>query len=206
MSNVDRLFAEYIAEHRAGGEADPVTYMDRAKLEERHELAALLDGYLARAERAPFDEQALGGSAAEGTIDALERALAGSSGLWPAVLPRLRARIDLKRSELVERLAVALGVTGQREKVATYYNAMEHGTLDATGVSGRVIEALGEILGERAEALRELGRSLGATSSDSGSAPVFTRQTGPAPVGPTEPTGQSDDAWDEVDELFRGGH
>ena len=27
MSNVDRLLADYIAEHRAGGEADPGAYL-----------------------------------------------------------------------------------------------------------------------------------------------------------------------------------
>ena len=59
MSDVDRLLADYIAEHRAGGEADPGTYLARASAAERAELAALIDAYLARAPRQPFDQAAL---------------------------------------------------------------------------------------------------------------------------------------------------
>ena len=110
MSDVDRLLADYIAEHRAGGEADPRAYLSRASPAERRELAALIDAYLARAPRQPFDQASFRGSSAERTVDELERAIAGQAGLWPALLPRLRDRAGLKRSELVERLAAALGV------------------------------------------------------------------------------------------------
>ena len=41
MSDVDRLLAEYLAEHRAGGEADPRTYLSRVSPPHRAELAAL---------------------------------------------------------------------------------------------------------------------------------------------------------------------
>ena len=51
MSDVDRLLAEYIAEHRAGGEADPRAFLSRASPAEQRELASLIDAYLARAPR-----------------------------------------------------------------------------------------------------------------------------------------------------------
>ena len=59
MSDVDRLLAEYVAEHRAGGEADPREFLSRASPAERPELAALIDAYLARAPRQQFDEGGL---------------------------------------------------------------------------------------------------------------------------------------------------
>ena len=62
MSDVDRLLAEYVAEHRAGGEADPREYLSRASPPSGAELAALIDAYLARAPRQQFDEASFRGS------------------------------------------------------------------------------------------------------------------------------------------------
>ena len=160
MSDVDRLLADYIAEHRAGGEADPREYLSRASSAQRTELAALIDAYLARAPRQQFNETEFRGSRAERTVDELERAIAGKAGLWPAMLPQLRDRAGLKRSELVERLAAALGVGDRRDKVAGYYHEMEQGLLPAAGVSDRVLDALGRIVGETTQALRDAGRAL----------------------------------------------
>ena len=170
MTDVDRLLADYIAEHRAGGEADPGEYLARASPAQRTELAALIDTYLAHAPRQPFDQAAFRGSSAERTVDELERAIAGQAGLWPAVLPSLRDRAGLKRSELVERLAAALGVSDRRDKVAAYYHEMEQGRLPAQGVSDRVLDALGRLVGETAQALREAGRALTPPSKGPGAA------------------------------------
>jgi hypothetical protein len=208
MTKVDRLLADYIAEHRAGGEADPREYLSRASPAQRVELAALIDTYLAHAPRQRFDQTRFRGSSAERTVDELERAVAGQAGLWPALLPRLRDRAGLKRSELVERLASALGVGGRKEKVAGYYHEMEQGRLPAQGVSDRVLEALGQLVGETAQALREAGRAL--TPSGQGpaaAAPAFARRAYGEPgaaeraVASAPPPAE----WDDVDELFRGG-
>ncbi len=82
--------------------------------------------------------------------------------MWPALLPRLRNRAGLKRSQLVERLASALGTGDKTDKVAVYYHQMEQGTLPARGVSDRVLEALGQLVGETAQALRSAGRAVTA--------------------------------------------
>jgi hypothetical protein len=211
VSDVEHLLAEYIAEHRAGGEADPGAYLARAPDRQRTELAMLIDAYLTRAPRQTFDEERYRGSSAERTVDELERALRGRSGLWPALLPQLRDRAGLRRSELVERLAVALGVGNQASKVAGYYHQMEQGLLPAQGVSERVLEALGQIIGESAQALRESGRSLASAAGGPPPASTsFARRAyaegtaaAPAPSPPTTP-GEAAES-DEVDELFRGG-
>jgi hypothetical protein len=207
MSDVDRLLAEYIAEHRAGGKADPRTYLSRASRTERRELAALIDAYLARAPRQQFDEAMFRGSSAERTVDELERAIAGQAGLWPALLPRLRDRAGLRRSELVERLAVALGVSARKDKVAVYYHEMEQGLLPAQGVSDRVLRALGELVGETTDALREAGRALTPSGEGPTAAPAaFARRAYAEPAAAPSPGVQprQDGEWDEVDELFRG--
>lgn len=208
MTDLDRLLTEYIAEHRAGDEADPRAYLFRASADERAELAALIDAYLARTSRQPVDTASFAGSRAERTVDELQRAIAGQAGLWPAVLPRLRDRAGLKRSALVDRLASRLGVEDRREKVASYYHEMEQGLLPAAGVSDRVLEALGRIVGEPAQALRDAGRALKASGEGPAvPAPAFARRAYDAePQGLPSPGDEPQRAgeWDEVDELFRG--
>lgn len=208
MSDIQRLLTEYIAEHRAGGEADPGDYLSRASPAQRRELATLIDAYLARAPRQTFDEAAFRGSSAERTVDELERAIAGQSGLWPALLPSLRDRAGLKRSELVERLAAALGVTDRKDKVASYYHEMEQGLLPAQGVSDQVLAALGKLVGETAQALRDAGRALTPPSEGRAAAPAaFARRARvePAEVPPSGAQPPPEAEWDEVDELFCGG-
>jgi hypothetical protein len=208
MSAVDRLLAEYMEEHRSGGEADPVAYLDRAAAEDRRELAALIDGYLARAPRREFDETAFRDSQAEVMVDGLQRSVVGCSGLWPAILPRSRARAGLKRRELVERLALALEVGERSEKVGRYYHEMEQGLLPADGVSDQVLEALARLVGSTASTLRDAGRALGAAPERPGGGEAFARETSvdaaAASAAPTAKT-PAQEPWDEVDELFRGG-
>lgn len=207
MSSVERLLADYIAEHRAGGEADPREYLSRASPSDQRELAALIDAYLARAPRQEFDEMTFRGSSAERTVDELERAIAGQAGLWPALLPRLRDRARLKRSELVERLAEALGVSDRKDKVGGYYHEMEQGLLPAQGVSDRVLSALGELICETTQALREAGRALTPSGEGPTAAPAaFARRAYAEPAGAQSPgvKGRREGEWDEVDELFRG--
>lgn len=211
MSDVDRLLQEYVREYQAGGEADPLAYLARVSGTDRLELEALIDGYLAHAPRVEVDLAAYPGSLAEKVVDSLSPAITGVSGLWPTVLPALRNAARLRRREVVERLAAALGVASREDKVADYYNQMEQGRLPATGVSERVLEALGGIVGASAERLRTMGGALSAAGPPAGSAPAFARTgspgeeqaASPAAAVPT-PAGEPPE-WDEVDELFRGG-
>jgi len=189
MTDIALLLAEYIAEHRSGGEADPSVYVARASPEARAELAALIDTFLTRAPRSAFDEQQAMGSAAERTVEEIQRAITGQSGLWPALLPELRNRAGLKRSDLVSRLAGLLGVPNRTDKVARYYHEMEQGLLPSQGVSERVLEALGQIIGESAQALRDAGRPLGAPLAGESVAGATSRS----------------EEWDDVDTLFRDG-
>src|SRR5205807_4553891 len=114
-----------------------------------------------------------------------------------------------KRSTLVDQLAAALGVKDRQQKVAGYYHQTEQGLLPADGVSDRVLEALGQIVGETAHVLREAGRALAPPSQGPTAAPAvaFARrayaEAAEAPTPAVASAGESE--WDEVDQLFRGG-
>jgi hypothetical protein len=224
MADVERLLSEYIAEHRAGGEADPLEYLERVEGTDRVELVELIDAYLERSPGREWDATAYRGSDAERVADAITRSLAGQAGWWPLVLPRLRAKMEMTRATVVARLASALDVAGREEKVAGYYNAMEHGTLDSHGVSSRVLAALGDIYGASADYLREISEPVrqGAGGAAGPAAPAMLRKAfpdpeyvdvsvadkidlPPAPASPGTAAASRAPDRDEVDELFTGG-
>ena len=213
MADVDTLLKEYIAAHRAGGEADPRDWLARVEGRERALLAAMIDTYLERAPAPEWDPEAFRQSGLAPLAERIESSLHGQAGTWPAVLPSLSHKSRLKRSDLVARLAAALGVPDRQDKVGSYYHEMERGLLPAEGVQDRVLEALGSILGQSAEALRAAGRALTpGTGADAAGAAAFAREARPdarfsveAAAGPSVDPGAAEDEWDEVDRLFRGG-
>ena len=172
MADVDKLFTDYVAEHRAGGEADPRAYLERVEGIDRDELATLIDAYLVRSPGRRWDPDAYQGSRAQALATGVERSIGGEAGAWPLLLPRLRERAKIKRAVLVARLAAALGVSGQTEKVAGYYHEMEQGSLDSSrgldrcwkrwrrssGRAPRRCEARGEVRRGPAASRRERSR------------------------------------------------
>jgi hypothetical protein len=199
MDELNTLLEEYKQAFRAG-EGDPRPFVARAAPADRALLAALIDAFLEEAPRRGHSE----GGPAEAVTDEVHRTLAGASGLWPALLPRLRGRARLRRAELVSQLAARLGAQGEQEKVGLYYHQMEQGLLPESGVSDTVLEALGRIVGYTAEALRKAGQlpAPGPPRTDEGAA--FARATYGEPAEPAAAAPRTE-AWDEVDRLFRGG-
>ncbi len=214
MADVEELLQAFVAKHERGGEADVQAYLAQAASEgERAQLASLMDAYLARAPRRDWDAPAFEQSGAAPLAESLARSLSGPAGLWPTLLPRLRTRARIARADLSGQLADRLGAGGNRDKVALYYHQMEQGQLPSEGVSDRVLEALGEIVGESREALRRAGEAMaGAPGPATGPGAVFARAAAP-PAGGNEPTEapaspareQGAGKWDEIDRLFRGG-
>jgi hypothetical protein len=215
VAELERLFAEFVEAHLGGRNPDPWEYIDRLSGDERDELEGLIDAYYMDAPPREWDAGDFKGSDAERVADAIDRCFRGRSGLWPIVLPRLRDRARLKRSELVSRLAEWLGFPDRTEKVASYYHEMEQGRLAATGVKSRVLQGLGEILGESADALREAGNALRPEIETAADDAVFARTAQPSPEWrmeraeaappPTAARREGAAEWDELDELFRGG-
>jgi hypothetical protein len=206
MTEVERLLAEYKQAHRSGGDADPSPFLARTSGVEREQLAALIDAYLERAPRRDFDAAAFRESPAAAVADSAYRSLAGSAGLWPVLLPRLRNQAHIRRADLVAELAARLGAQSKQEKVASYYHEMEQGRLPASGVSDTVLEALGKIVGYGKEALRTAGQMPAPGGPPPEAGAVYARTTrapaeAEAPAAAPAPPGE----WDEVDRLFRAG-
>jgi hypothetical protein len=212
VTDLDAILREYAdALASAGPAPEPWRYLARVPEDERGELARRLEDLLAGAPRRRFDAEEFAAAKATPLLQGIAAAAGGRSGLWPALLPRLRNGARLKRSEVVERLARDLDAADRQQKVHRYYHEMEQGLLDPQGVSDRVLEALGRILGSSLETLRDAGRALaeppGGTPAAAG--PLFARtaRSDPSYVASAPPTESLADAetWDEVDELFRGG-
>ena len=210
MSDVERLLQEFIREDREGGEADPLAYLAQVQGADRAELEALIDGYLARAPRRPFDRDAFEASGARAVAEEIGRSLGGVSGEWPALLPRLRHRASLKRAEVVTRLAAELGASeAQHAKVARYYHGMERGTLPAGGVSDRVLQALARVVGTTAETLREAGSRAGGAATPEAAGTAFARLGAPDPEHTSAEElmrggADADEPPDEIDAAFTG--
>jgi hypothetical protein len=214
VADLDALFTEFIERHLAGENPDPFEVLDRLEGSEREELAELIDAYYVDAPPRPWDPDAYEGSSAERIAESVERSLAGVSGGWPVLLPRLRDRARLTRERLVDSLAERLGVGDRREKVDAYYHQMEWGQLPSQGVDDRVLDALGELVGASARWLRAIGRPLAGPGEPGEAADaVFARTAVSAadheavPAAPAKRAEDSggDEEWDEVDQLFRGG-
>lgn len=213
MADLRTLLEEFAAALESGGSPDPKEWIGRVDEAQRQELAALIDSYLMTAPRRAWDPAAFEGSPAKAAVDRLYESLDGVSGTWPELLPQLRNRARIKRTDLVRRLAEGLGVGGGDaavEKVAGYYNRMEHGLLPTEGVSGRVIGALAEIVGASAEAIAAAGAGSRPDAGETGSV-AFARvssldEVQAAADGPAGMASSAESPGrDEIDELFTGG-
>ena len=210
MADVDRLLREFKDEHARSGAGDPQRYLDLVGGRDRVTLETLIEAYLASAPRRAWNEAEFEASGAAPLVQGIEQSLAGAAGTWPALLPRLRARAQLARADLTARLAEALGVGDRQEKVHRYYHQMEVGRLPAEGVSQRVLDALGEILGESGDALRRAGAGMAGPGRETEQ--VAFARTAPAAdfdeaalAGARERREPDADEWDDVDDLFRSG-
>ncbi len=213
IDRVGDLFKAYIAEHKSEGAADPTPFLAQVEGHDRDELVALIDAFLVRSPGRRWNPEAMQGSFAERVKIKFEEVLNGESGNWPELLPSLRNAAELPRSAVVEKLADAIGVAGSEEKVARYYNEMEHGTLPASGVSDRVLEALAKIMGTTFQTLRTAGDELGHGRKDVDSR-MFARRASSRDSGmgmaspgiaPESRMKGVEAESDEVDRLFTGG-
>jgi hypothetical protein len=221
MSDVDRLFDQYLEAHRGSGEADPREYLQQLEGTDQRELAALIDGFLATAPRREWNPAAYEASPSKRLVESIasDWEEAAEPVGWRELLPQLRTAAKVKRADLVARLADAIGAGNQAEKVGGYYHQMETGQLPSEGVSNDVLKALGDIVGETAERIRAAGSVIGAggDQSDVRAQVVLARKAVQNPEyadtmadmampAPAEAAAdQAEDEDDLVDRLFTGG-
>ncbi len=155
VSDVDRLLSEFIDAWNAGRRPRVDDYLARASVDAQDELADALADWLAVAPTPAYDVAALRAIRAE---PALRGAAAeAETGLWPALLPRLRERAGLSARAVAARLTAAFGLGGQEDRAETYLQRMERGELDPARVSGRLLDVLGAALGVSGAELRRAG-------------------------------------------------
>jgi hypothetical protein len=170
------LFEEYAARFARGEQPDLRDYLEQAG-DRREELATLVDGWLARVEPPPPDEE---------SVQRMRAWLAGQ----PPLL-ELRTRRGLRRSEVVDALIERFGLDRQkRAKVERYYHEVESGSLRP---SRRIAEALGELFGTPVRAWKP--RPLAAEAA------YFRAEE---PIAATAAAPARPEPLDEIDELFRG--
>jgi len=209
MARVDDIFGRYVAACESAGRAvDPGSYLDEVGGAERDALVVLINAYLDEGVPMPeWDPAAFHGSEAEKLADRLDHALTGEAGEWPVLLPKLRHEVRKPRSAVVAELTQELGVGADAEpRIAEYYHGMESGLLPAEGVTDRVLEALGRVLGCGSGLLRRAGRRFSEAGSQPGGI-VFARVSEgeqPELIPDLPPPVPARDTWDEVDRLFRG--
>jgi hypothetical protein len=205
----DRVLSDFIDAWNAGRRPDVDEHLARVEPDRRDELASDIAAFLAFAPTPDYDDAAIAAIRAEPAVASAAAAAQGRGGLWPALLPRLRERAALSTAQLAAALVGALGLPADREpKTRGYLERLEAGELEPRALSGRLLDALGRLLGVPRDDLEAAGAFGGPAA-----APALFRAEGPAAEALREDLDVIADAlaapaggeWDEVDELFRGG-
>jgi len=195
VTDPDRLLSEFIDAWVSGAMPDAQDYIERAPVAARDRLADDIATYLALAPTPDYSSDVVEALMRDRTVVELAQAIESERGLWPDLLLRLRRQAGLDPGELAAVLVARLGLEGSEEKTERYLERMEQGRLDPRGVSQRVLDALGPILGVGGEVL------AGAGDFQMFAEPAFS---GAVLHGESaEPV--RDDGLDEVDRLFCGG-
>lgn len=207
-SRADQILSEFIDAWNAGQRPDVDDYLARADEPERGELAEQLMSFLSGAPTPEYSDEALASIRAE--------ALAASSegtGLFPALLARLRGRFGMTTNDVAGELVAQLELRkDQQAKTAGYVERLEHGELEPTRVSRRVFEALGRMFRVPREQLEGAADMSGWARRAAAPAPVFRAEKEAAAdvsrhlevlADALEAPGAG--GRDEVDDLFLGG-
>jgi hypothetical protein len=180
---------------------------------ERDALADRIATWLEVAPAPAFDDATRAEIRAEPIVRDVLDAVGGDAGLWPEVIPRLRARAGLSVGQLAVRLVERFGLgRGAEARAADYLGRMERGELDASRVSRRLLDALGELLGASGGTLADAGRLGGGLRAAAAGGTLFRggEEAGEAVARDIEALSRAamrpaPPPMDELDRLFAGG-
>jgi hypothetical protein len=212
MSPTDQVLSEFIDAWNAGQRPRVRDYLARLPDgPDRDTLASELSTWLETAPTPSYADAARTEIASEPTVADLFTRASTDAGLWPTVVPHLRARAGLSVTDLASRLVERFSLSrADVPRTQTYLERLEAGSLDPTRVSRRVLDAIGALVGVS-------GPSLADTAN-------FSRRFRTAPAAGALFRGQADEQvrydieiisraaltpapapMDEVDRLFVGG-
>ncbi len=141
---IDQVLSDYIDAWNAGRRPDVDAYLERVPAAERDGLAERLAEWLTVAPAPAYP------AAARETIraDPRLRAALAETRREPGALLALRRRAGLGLDELAQRVVSAFGLAGQQERTVVYLARLEHGELDETRLSRRLLAVLATALGQ----------------------------------------------------------
>jgi transcriptional regulator with XRE-family HTH domain len=202
---IDMVLSQFIDAWNAGRRPRLDDYLARVTPDERDELGERIEDWVLIAPSPDYSEQTLAEIRAEPALTGALAEIAAEPELWPAVLPRLRERAGLRLRDLAGRVTAAFGLAGQEDRAEGYLEQLERGDLDASRVSRRLLETLGQALGANligSGSLRAAAPGHALYRAESESAASFEADLealSQAAMAPAPPP------MDELDRLFVGG-
>jgi len=215
MSTSDQVLSDFIDAWNAGRRPSVREFLARVPAgAERDELAEQLSTWLEVAPAPAYDDDARAAIRAEPAVRAVLESAEHEAGLWPAVLPRLRARAGLTVGELASRLVECFSLgRGSEERAADYLERLERGELEPTRVSRRLLDALGSMLETSGRSLADAGTFGAALRPAAAGGRTLFRAEGEAgewvardlEVLSRAAMAPAPAPMDELDRLFTGG-
>ncbi|MEA2284818.1 MAG: hypothetical protein QOJ21_861 [Solirubrobacteraceae bacterium] len=159
MSTTEQVLSDFVDAWNAGRRPRVREYLARVPEGPiRDDLADQISTWLEVAPAPRYSSATRAQIRAEPIVQSVFAAVGDDAGLWPSVLPQLRARAGLSVGDLASSLVDRLGLgSGSRERTADYLERMERGELEASRVSRRLLDALGDLLGASGRALADAG-------------------------------------------------
>jgi hypothetical protein len=214
MSTMEQVLSDFIDAWNAGRRPSVREYLKRVPDgPARDDLADQISTWLEVAPTPEYSDAIRAEIRADPVVQHVLGAVGDDAGLWPEVLPALRARAGLSIGAVAARLVDRFGLGGgSQERTADYLERMERGELEPTRVSHRLLDALGELLGASGRTLADAATFAGGLRPASAGGTLF-RAEGDAgewlahdidalsqmAMSPAPP------AMDELDRLFTGG-
>jgi transcriptional regulator with XRE-family HTH domain len=220
MSTTEQLLSDFIDAWNAGQRPRVREYLARLPDgPERGDLADQITSWLEIAPTPDYDEPTRTAIRAEPLVAHLLASADGDAGLWPTLVPALRERAGLSLADLATKLVERFALDRKETtRTAGYLERLEHGALDPTRVSRRLLDALGAILGIRPATLSDsaaYGHGLRPAATAGGA--IF-RAAAPAAAAPARDQLRGDiealsraarrpapPPLDDLDRLFIGG-
>ena len=195
-------------ERRAPTDVD--TYLARAPDAERAALAGEIATFLALAPTPDYDEAALAAIGAEPAVARRRDRARTPGGLWAAAAPAAARAGGTLTGQLAARLVAALGLGADRErKTRGYLEQLEaERSSRAACRPGSLLDGLARVLEVPRGALEGRGRARRPARPRAlpGRGRGGRGRRGPISTSsPTRSPRRPGGAWDDVDELFRGG-
>jgi transcriptional regulator with XRE-family HTH domain len=214
MSTTEQVLSDFIDAWNAGRRPRVRDYLARVPDgAQRDDLADQISSWLEVAPTPDYDAATRAEIRAEPVVRQIFEAVGQDAGLWPQLVPRLRERRGWSVAQLAERLVARFGLPRADEaRTATYVARLEHGDLEPSRLSRRLVDALADLLGASPGTFADAGGLTTMLRAPAAGASLMRAEERPAAQFLEDIELLSRAAMrpapapmDEVDRLFLGG-